>query len=454
MSATETITIPSTFSAFHGENGSPITLQPSHSRGSTQTQGLRAQPSEDNEQTDDVWDCKEGWKVVAAGASIFFVYLGLVYSYGIVQLHLERRQLSSVPTLSFIGSVAAAVSPLTGAIVARIIKRVGYQWTAAIGSFLLGLGEFTAGFSTHSVPAMFVTQGFLFGIGAALLFLPAATVPSLWFKRKRGLATGVVYGGAGLGSAIIALSLEKLIETAGLETALKILGSCAWLICLPASYFLKPPKGPRRMVSTMQWRLIQSPKFILMLLMGAVATFPLFVPPFLLPLYAASLGLSGQTGAAILAAWNFASAVGRIGMGFGADKILGPVNSMILSLLLVGLSALALWPFASSLGLIIFFAIVNGVGSGGFFSLMPVVVGAVFGDDITTVMSMLSTSWFFGYFMGAPIAGYLLDAYGGPSASLAAYRPAIFYAGSLTLASAGLLMSVRLLITQKVFVKV
>lgn len=54
---------------------------------------------------------------------------------------------------------------------ARIMKRIGYQATAMTGSFLLGLGEFCAGFSTHSVPAMFVTQGFLFGTGAALLFL-------------------------------------------------------------------------------------------------------------------------------------------------------------------------------------------------------------------------------------------------------------------------------------------
>ena len=137
-----------------------------------------------------------------------------------------------------------------------------------------------------------------------------------------------------------------------------------------------------------------------MLLMGAVATFPLFVPPFLLPLYVSSVGLSTQTGAAVLACWNLASAVGRIGMGFGADAVVGPVNSMLLSLVLVGVSALALWPFASSLGLVIFFAIINGVGSGGFFSLMPVVTGAVFGDErLAATMSALSTSWFFGYFM-------------------------------------------------------
>ncbi|KAL2126222.1 hypothetical protein VTI74DRAFT_1406 [Chaetomium olivicolor] len=404
---------------------------------------------------DDGWDKKEGWLVVLAGSAIFFVYLGLVYSYGIVQLHLSESRLASVSTLSFIGSVGAAMSPLTGMIVARIIKRIGYRATALIGSLFLGLGEFTAGWSTKSVPAMFVTQGFLFGVGAALLFLPAATVPSLWFKKKRGLATGIVYGGAGVGSAVIALSLEKLIDVVGLETALKILGASAWAICTPASYFLKVPAGRGGAVSDVQWRLFRSLKFNIMLFMGALATFPLFVPPFLLPLYVSSVGLSSQAGAAILASWNIASALGRIGMGFGADVFLGPVNSMLVSLTVIGLSTMALWPFVSSLGLLIFFATLNGMGSGGFFSLMPVVLGAVFGDgQLANIMSMLSTSWTFGYFMGSPIAGYLLEAYGGTEAGLSAYRPAFFYAGSLTLASAGLILIVRLMMNRKLLARV
>ncbi|KAH8642615.1 monocarboxylate transporter [Alternaria alternata] len=254
MSVTETVTVPpSTTRETQNGSDSTIILNSLDSRIQAGSRDAPSPQSEDNAQANDVWDSREGWPVVGAGAAIFFVYLGLVYSYGIVQLQLERRQLASVPTLSFIGSVAAAISPLTGAFVARIIKRIGYRATAATGSFLLGLGEFCAGFSTHSVPAMFVTQGFLFGIGAALLFLPAASLPSLWFKRKRGLATGLVYGGAGVGSAVIALSLEKLIDTTSLETALKVLGACAWLICLPATYFLKPPKGSRRAVSKMQW---------------------------------------------------------------------------------------------------------------------------------------------------------------------------------------------------------
>ncbi|KAH0286264.1 putative monocarboxylate transporter [Aureobasidium namibiae CBS 147.97] len=347
----------------------------------------------------DEWDKKEGWPAVAAGSAIFFVYLGLVYSYGIVQLHLIESQLATVSTLSFIGSVGAAMSPLTGMVVARIIKRFGCRKTAFAGGLFLGLGEVTACWSTGSVPAMFITQGVLFGIGAALLFLPAATVPSLWFKKNRGLATGVVFAGAGIGSAVIALTLDKLIGITSLETALKILGVSAWAISLPASYFLKAPAGRGGTVAEHQ-RLFRNVKFLIMLFMGAVATFPLFVPPFLLPLYAASVGLSSQTGAAILAAWNIASALGRIGMGFGADAFLGPINSLLISLALIGLSALALWPFASSLGLLIFFSIPNGIGSGGFFSLMPVVVGSIFGvGQLAGVMAMLSTFRTSGYVM-------------------------------------------------------
>ena len=80
-----------------------------------------------------------------------------------------------------------------------------------------------------------------------------ATVPSLWFKRKRGLATGVVYCGAGVGSALISLVLERLISALGLETAFKILGVFAWVISLPAAWFIKAPPGHQRASSRVQW---------------------------------------------------------------------------------------------------------------------------------------------------------------------------------------------------------
>jgi hypothetical protein len=51
------------------------------------------QESEDDEEK------KQGWLVVAASSSIFFVYLGLTYSYGIVQLHLVESKLAKISRL-------------------------------------------------------------------------------------------------------------------------------------------------------------------------------------------------------------------------------------------------------------------------------------------------------------------------------------------------------------------
>ena len=54
---------------------------------------------------------------------------------------------------------------------------------------------------------------------------------------------------------------------------------------------------------------------------------------------------------------------------------------------------------------------------------------------------------------GAPIAGYLLEAYSGEEGGFQAYRPAMFYAGSMALGSAGLVLLVRLRSSTKVLVK-
>ena len=51
---------------------------------------------------------------------------------------------------------------------------------------------------------------------------------------------------------------------------------------------------------------------------------------------------------------------------------------------------------------------------------------------------------FFLSFLGAPIAGYLLQALGGPNNGYEAFRPAIFYSGGLSLLAACLALAVRL----------
>jgi len=146
-------------------------------------------------------------------------------------------------------------------------------------------------------------------------------------------------------------------------------------------------------------RLFRSFQFVVLFLAGAVGTFPLFVPPFFLPLYSTSLGLSASTGAGLVAGFNFSSAVGRLGFGSMSD-VLGPLNTLFLSLLLSATSMLVLWPASSTLAPLIAFVVINGAANGGFFSTMPTVVGSVFGSArVSVAMGMIVTGWAGGYLM-------------------------------------------------------
>lgn len=91
--------------------------------------------------------------------------------------------------------------------------------------------------------------------------------------------------------------------------------------------------------------------------------------------------------------------MGRVLAGFLADAVLGPLNSLSLSLLLAGISALAIWPFANSVAVLSVFIVLNGLGCGAFFSLIPATVGSMFGAKNTMgVLPVLWAGWFFGYF--------------------------------------------------------
>lgn len=96
---------------------------------------------------------------------------------------------------------------------------------------------------------------------------------------------------------------------------------------------------------------------------SAIATFPLLVPPFFLPLYGQSLGLSTFSSAALVAGFNMSSAIGRISFGQLSD-VIGPVNALILAMVINGIGMLLIWPLSSQLAPLIVFVILGGMSMG------------------------------------------------------------------------------------------
>ena len=80
----------------------------------------------------------------------------------------------------------------------------------------------------------------------------------------------------------------------------------------------------------------------------------------------------------------------------------------------------------------------------------------MFGPSRAAVaMGMITTGWSAGYLMGAPIAGYLLEAGGGEKdGTIKPYLPAIFYSGGVAFLAFVLAFVARLSIEKKLNKKV
>ncbi|GAA6008406.1 hypothetical protein JCM10207_000115 [Rhodosporidiobolus poonsookiae] len=398
---------------------------------------------------------REAWLQVASCFVLFTTTTGGIYSWGVFQDALVQRNIASSSTLLWIGSLQASVQTIFAIFCQRLVAAYGPRRVALAGSALASLGPFIASFCVRSIPGLLFAEGLCFGMGQALVFFAGATLPSAYFLRRRNIATGLTYAGAGVGGAVFSIVAQGLLHRLSLEWTFRTISFIFLALNLPAALTLKgravrEPFIPKKKIFDLTF--FKDIRFTLLLLGTAVAVFPLFIPPFFIPLYGTSLGLSASTSSLLLAAFNIASAGGRIGFGIFADSLLGSLNSLVLCLALVAVSTLVIWSVATSVAPLVAFVVINGLCAGGMFSLIPGTLSSLFGSqNLGLLLSMLLSHWTLGYFFGTPIAGYLLQAQGGPEAGYLAYRPAIFYSGGLSLIAAILVFAVRLIHDRKLW---
>ncbi|KAF7553717.1 hypothetical protein G7Z17_g3466 [Cylindrodendrum hubeiense] len=401
-----------------------------------------------------VFDGLRGWITVSAAACSLFVYLGVIYSWGIMQVRLVETTSSSLTTLTFVGSLATSFMISISIFSGIAVRKFGYQKTALAGGVLMGLGEFLASWTTEHIGALFILHGIVFGIGGGLSIFACSTAPLRWFKKYRGLAMGVVFGGGSLGSAVMSIATNLLVRKLDVAWTFRILGFMLWAVCIPASYFIQQPRGSENATLKLQWHRFKEIKFLVIAAGTALSCFPLFIPPYFIPIFSRSMGYSNQIAIITLAAWNLASTVGRVLAGYTADALLGPINSLIICLLFMGVSLLVIWPLSSSIGVFSAFLVLNGMGCGAFFSLVPPVIGVTFGGENTLgILPIVWTTWFCGFFFGTPIASGLYSL-SGAGQDVAQYRPAAYYAGAMSMVGILFIITIRLMHSRSIFVKV
>src|SRR3954471_1293322 len=137
------------------------------------------------------------------------------------------------------------VSGLMGYVVAGLMNRFDVRYLMAAGGVLGGVGLALLG-QVHSEWQLFAANAF-FGVGFAFCGLvPANTVVTRWFHRRRALAISVASTGLSAGGIVITRQLAGIIDTHGMPSVTPWLGLLWVVVIVPTALLLVKPSPEAR----------------------------------------------------------------------------------------------------------------------------------------------------------------------------------------------------------------
>jgi MFS family permease len=274
------------------------------------------------------------------------------------------------------------IGPLFGFVAGYMIDKFGprrMMMTGIVmaGGALIGFSLMSGAFWMFYLCYLFNALGYVCG-GP----LPNQVLLSRWFDKSRGKAMGFAYVGIGLGGAIVPLLAAWLVSQIGWRGALSVLGGLMIVIAFPAAFFVKESPeghvaGPQPPLAPIA-QILRNPVFYLLAFgsfcsIGALGATNQNLKLFL----SLDQGYSQMAAARIAFLILACSIVGRLLMGWLADR--WPKKRVMMLIYLLDASALPLLFFADQPGAMILFAILFGLGLGGEYMIIPLVVAELFG---------------------------------------------------------------------------
>jgi MFS family permease len=187
-----------------------------------------------------------GWIIVAVSTLSLVISNGLSIGglpvfYKPIQDDLLQLGSVTAQTKDAVTGLAAGLTFLLAGVFSLVvgffINRVGSKLFMIVGCIILGTGLLHYSFATK--PADIYLSHSLLGFSLGLVGVMIQTVlVSNWFRRKRGLAMGIILTGTSFGGVLIPLVATPLIANYGWRTALQILSLLVWLVLLPAMIFV------------------------------------------------------------------------------------------------------------------------------------------------------------------------------------------------------------------------
>lgn len=236
----------------------------------------------------------------------------------------------------------------------RLADTWGPRNVVIVGATLYVTGLVLASFCTE-LWMLFLTQGLIKGIGGGMFYMPPLALVPQYFARRRGLATGLMVSGVGLGGFALSSGTQAMLDKFGHQWALRITAIVS-AVCLTYVAFAMRSRFPRlRGAPLLDFSKLKSKRFWLAAMTLFFIQLGFFSLTYFTPAWSVYNGLTQNQGANLVAFLNLFSFTGRIFQGFTAD-FAGVANVFVLCVLIAALCDLVYWPFsttwASQMGLV------------------------------------------------------------------------------------------------------
>jgi MFS family permease len=327
-------------------------------------------------------------------------------------------------------TIVALTSPVAG----RLIDRYGARKVMVPGALIAMTGLVLLSRMT-SLPHLYVGYS-LIGVGSTATGpVGLSYVVSRWFRRKRGMALGIMSGGIGLtGIVLVPLTAVYLIPHFGWGTTYSIMALLTGTVILPLSFFVlrtKPadlglyPDGVKETedIGATEGR-VSVPKAISLKVAVATSAFWLIalslafnhthvgVFQSVFP-HLGDLGFPVSTAASVMSVCGAMGCTGMFLFGWLCDRIAPKRAAAIgLALIILGISLLVIVGPSSPPGLLYLFAAVMGLGTGSWMPTMSMLTSTTFGmASYGAIFGTMSFFQYAGAALGPLITGYSYDAF-------------------------------------------
>jgi MFS family permease len=321
-------------------------------------------------------------------------------------------------------SLASMMNGLLAVAVGGLTDKFGPRLVMTVCGLFLGLG-FMLMSQISNVFHLYLFYGIFVGAGMSGSFIPLTSTVARWFFKRRGLMTGIVAAGSGIGALIGPPVASRLIPIYGWRTSYVILGSITLLVVVLSAQFIKRdptqvgqiPYGKNqreqvglnlRVEGLSLKEAVSSTRFWIFFTTGFCYGYCVFAIMVHITPHAIESGISAVRAANILAAIGCLSIVGKVLLGRVGD-IVGNRRTLILGFILMSLALIGLVP-APIAWMLFLIAGLFGFAFGGIAVSHSPLVAELFGlrsHGVIFGVFGMSVGW--GGAMGPLLTGYLFD---------------------------------------------